>query len=112
MVTGASTADAVIILVDVSKVKLGEDGSVELLTQTKRHSTIAHLLQIQHVIVAVNKMDLVDYDQTVYDRIVGAYQQFAQQLACRMCTPSRCRPWRATTWWKPARACPGTRVRP
>jgi sulfate adenylyltransferase subunit 1 len=56
------------------------EGSVELLTQTKRHSTIAHLLQIQHVIVAVNKMDLVDYDQTVYDRIVGAYQQFAQQL--------------------------------
>lgn len=80
MVTGASTADAVIILVDVSKVKLGDDGSVELLTQTKRHSTIAHLLQIQHVIVAVNKMDLVDYDQRVYDRIVAAYQQFAQQL--------------------------------
>jgi len=83
MVTGASTADAVIILVDVSKVKLGDDGSVELLTQTKRHSTIAHLLQIQHVIVAVNKMDLVDYDQTVYDRIVGAYQQFAQQLGLK-----------------------------
>ncbi|QDD65417.1 sulfate adenylyltransferase [Herbaspirillum seropedicae] len=83
MVTGASTADAVIILVDVSKVKLGEDGSVELLTQTKRHSTIAHLLQIQHVIVAVNKMDLVDYDQTVYDRIVAAYQQFAQQLGLK-----------------------------
>ncbi len=80
MVTGASTADAVIILVDVSKVKLGDDGSVELLTQTKRHSTIAHLLRIEHVIVAVNKMDLVDYDQTVYDRIVGAYQQFAKQL--------------------------------
>ncbi|WP_343742320.1 sulfate adenylyltransferase subunit 1 [Herbaspirillum huttiense] len=83
MVTGASTADAVIILVDVSKVKLGDDGSVELLTQTKRHSTIAHLLQIQHVIVAVNKMDLVDYDQTVYERIVGAYQQFAQQLGLK-----------------------------
>jgi len=83
MVTGASTADAVIILVDVSKVKLGDDGSVELLTQTKRHSTIAHLLQIQHVIVAVNKMDLVDYDQTVYDRIVAAYQQFAQQLGLK-----------------------------
>jgi sulfate adenylyltransferase subunit 1 len=80
MVTGASTADAVIILVDVSKVKLGDDGSVELLTQTKRHSTIAHLLRIEHVIVAVNKMDLVNYDQTVYDRIVGAYQQFAKQL--------------------------------
>ena len=83
MVTGASTADAVIILVDVSKVKLGDDGSVELLTQTKRHSTIAHLLQIEHVIVAINKMDLVDYDRTVYDRIVGAYQAFAQQLGLK-----------------------------
>ncbi|QAU34163.1 GTP-binding protein [Janthinobacterium sp. 17J80-10] len=80
MVTGASTADAVIILVDVSKVKLGDDGSVELLTQTKRHSTIAHLLRIEHVIVAVNKMDLVNYDRTVYERIVGEYQKFAQQL--------------------------------
>jgi len=80
MVTGASTADAVIILVDVSKVKLGEDGSVELLAQTKRHSTIAHQLRIEHVIVAVNKMDLVDYDQAVYDRIIAAYRKFAQQL--------------------------------
>ncbi len=80
MVTGASTADAVIILIDVSKVKLGDDGSVELLTQTKRHSTIAHLLRIEHVIIAVNKMDLVDYDQTVYERIVAAYRQFAKQL--------------------------------
>ncbi|MES2933991.1 MAG: GTP-binding protein, partial [Pseudomonadota bacterium] len=83
MVTGASTADAVIILIDVSKVKLGDDGSVELLIQTKRHSTIAHLLQIEHVVVAVNKMDLVNYDQTVYDRIVGAYQAFAVQLGLK-----------------------------
>jgi sulfate adenylyltransferase subunit 1 len=80
MVTGASTADAAIILVDVSKVKLNEDGSVNLLTQTKRHSTIAHLLQIRHVIVAVNKMDLVNYDQAIYDRIVAAYRDFARQL--------------------------------
>ncbi|RJF98076.1 sulfate adenylyltransferase subunit 1 [Noviherbaspirillum saxi] len=87
MVTGASTADAVIILIDVSKVKLGDDGSVTLLTQTKRHSTIAHLLRIEHVIVAVNKMDLVDYDQTVYDRIVGAYQEFANQLGLKDVRP-------------------------
>ncbi len=80
MVTGASTADAVIILVDVSKVKLEADGSVTLLTQTKRHSTIAHLLKISHVVVAVNKMDLVDYDQAVYARVVAAYQDFARQL--------------------------------
>ncbi|MBC3863448.1 50S ribosome-binding GTPase [Undibacterium jejuense] len=80
MVTGASTADAVVILVDVSKVKLNDDGSVDLLVQTKRHSTIAHLLKIQHVIVAVNKMDLVNYDQNVYDRIVAEYKKFADQL--------------------------------
>jgi len=80
MVTGASTADAVIILVDVSKVKLNDDGSVDLLVQTKRHSTIAHLLRIEHVIVAVNKMDLVNYDQSVYDRIVAEYKKFATQL--------------------------------
>jgi sulfate adenylyltransferase subunit 1 len=83
MVTGASTADAVIILVDVSKVKLGDDGSVELLVQTKRHSTIAKLLQIEHVIVAVNKMDLVNYDRGVYDRIVAAYTEFAESLGLK-----------------------------
>ncbi|WP_295992169.1 GTP-binding protein [Rugamonas sp.] len=87
MVTGASTADAVIILIDVSKVKLREDGGVDLLIQTKRHSTIAHLLQIEHVVVAVNKMDLVNYDQTVYDRIVKAYQEFAATLGLKDITP-------------------------
>jgi sulfate adenylyltransferase subunit 1 len=87
MVTGASTADAVIILIDVSKVKLGDDGSVELLIQTKRHSTIAHLLQIEHVIVAVNKMDLVNYDQTVYERIVAAYTEFANTLGLKDIRP-------------------------
>jgi sulfate adenylyltransferase subunit 1 len=87
MVTGASTADAVIILIDVSKVRLNDgdnrDGSVELLTQTKRHSTIARLLQIEHVIVAVNKMDLVNYDRGVYDRIVAAYAEFANSLGLK-----------------------------
>jgi sulfate adenylyltransferase subunit 1 len=87
MVTGASTADAVIILVDVSKVKLNDDGSVELLTQTKRHSTIAKLLQIEHVIVAVNKMDLVNYDQGVYERIIKAYTEFARSLGLQDVTP-------------------------
>lgn len=87
MVTGASTADAVIILIDVSKVKLREDGGVDLLIQTKRHSTIAHLLQIEHVVVAVNKMDLVNYDQAIYDRIVKAYQELAQTLGLKDITP-------------------------
>jgi len=83
MVTGASTADAVIILIDVSKVTLRDDGGVDLLIQTKRHSTIAHLLQIEHVVVAVNKMDLVGYDQTVYERIVAAYREFAATLGLK-----------------------------
>ncbi|MDR1311275.1 MAG: 50S ribosome-binding GTPase [Burkholderiaceae bacterium] len=83
MVTGASTADAAIILIDVSKVKGSDDGSIALLKQTKRHSTIAHLLQIQHVIVAVNKMDLVNYDHDTYQRIVTAYGDFAQQLGLK-----------------------------
>jgi sulfate adenylyltransferase subunit 1 len=87
MVTGASTADAVIILIDVSKVKLREDGGVDLLIQTKRHSTIAHLLQIEHVVVAINKMDLVNYDQAVYDRIVKAYKEFAATLGLKDITP-------------------------
>ena len=62
MVTGASTANLAIILVDARK------GVIE---QTKRHSFIANLLRIQHVILAVNKMDLVDYDEQVFNDIVS-----------------------------------------
>jgi sulfate adenylyltransferase subunit 1 len=83
MVTGASTADAVIILIDVSKVHIDEQGKADLLIQTKRHSTIAQLLQIEHVIVAVNKMDLVNYDRAVYEHIVAAYQEFAATLGLK-----------------------------
>ncbi len=83
MVTGASTADAVIILIDVSKVNITADGQAELLIQTKRHSTIAKLLQIQHVILAVNKMDLINYDQTIFNQIVSSYQKFAEQLGLK-----------------------------
>ncbi len=71
MVTGASTANLAIILVDARK------GVIE---QTKRHSFIADLLRIQHVVVAVNKMDLVDYDEGVYNRIVEDYKAFASRL--------------------------------
>jgi len=71
MVTGASTANLAIILIDARK------GVIE---QTKRHSFIANLLRIQHVVVAVNKMDLVDYDQEVYDGIVADYIAFASRL--------------------------------
>lgn len=71
MATGASTADVAIVLVDARK---------GLLTQTRRHSYIVSLLGIKHVVLAVNKMDLVDYDQTVFDEILEQYQALAQQL--------------------------------
>ena len=71
MVTGASTANLAIILIDARK------GVIE---QTKRHSFIANLLRIQHVVVAVNKMDLVDYSQEVYDTIIADFKSFASRL--------------------------------
>ena len=71
MVTGASTANLAIILVDARK------GVIE---QTCRHSFIASLLRIQHVVVAVNKMDLVDYSEEVYNKIVEDYKDFASRL--------------------------------
>jgi bifunctional enzyme CysN/CysC len=71
MVTGASTADVAIILLDASQ---------GVLTQTRRHSFIASLLGIKHVVLAVNKMDLVDYDENRYDEIVVDYEKFRTQL--------------------------------
>ncbi len=71
MVTGASTANLAIILVDARK------GVIE---QTKRHSFIADLLRIQHVVLAINKMDLVDYSEEVYNKIVEDYKGFASRL--------------------------------
>lgn len=71
MVTGASTANAAVILIDARK------GVVE---QTKRHSFIASLLHIQHLIVCVNKMDLVAYDQSCFDQIVSSFRDFAAKL--------------------------------
>lgn len=71
MVTGASTANLAIILIDARK------GVIE---QTKRHSFIANLLRIQHIVLAVNKMDLMEYSQDVYDKIVADYREFASRL--------------------------------
>ncbi|MFA5619198.1 MAG: GTP-binding protein [Weeksellaceae bacterium] len=71
MVTGASTANVAIILVDA------RNGVVE---QTKRHSYIASLLQIPHLIVCVNKMDLVDYSEDVFDNIVRQYEMVSSKL--------------------------------
>ncbi len=72
MVTGASTASLAVILVDARK------GIIE---QTCRHSFIASLLQIQHIILAVNKMDLVDYREDVFHKIVKNYKEFASRLS-------------------------------
>lgn len=74
MVTGASTADAAIILVDA------RNGIIE---QTKRHSYVASLLQIPNVILAINKMDLVDFSEEVFKKIQAEYQTIAEKLQLR-----------------------------
>ena len=71
MVTGASTANAAIILVDA------RHGVIE---QTKRHSFIASLLQIPHVIVCVNKMDLVDFKEEAYNKVIQQFEEFSSKL--------------------------------
>jgi sulfate adenylyltransferase subunit 1 len=71
MVTGASTADLAIVLVDARK---------GLLTQSRRHAFIASLLRIPHLVLAVNKMDLADYSESVFDRIREEFSRFARDL--------------------------------
>ncbi len=71
MVTGASTADLAVILIDARK---------GVLTQTRRHSYLAHLIGIRHIVLAVNKMDLVDYSQARFDEIVAEYRAFASSI--------------------------------
>jgi bifunctional enzyme CysN/CysC len=71
MATGASTADLAVILVDASQ---------GVLTQSRRHSFITSALGIPHIVVTINKMDLVDYSREVYERIVDDYQEFAAKL--------------------------------
>ena len=71
MVTGASTADLAVILIDARK---------GVLTQTRRHSFLAHLIGIRHIVLAVNKLDLVDYSQSRFDEIVADYLHFATSI--------------------------------
>ncbi|MFT6658325.1 sulfate adenylyltransferase subunit CysN [Maritalea sp.] len=71
MATGASNADVAIVLIDARK---------GLLTQTRRHSFILSLIGVKHVVAVVNKIDLVDYDKDVFDRIEAEYREFAGQL--------------------------------
>ncbi|HEY8289413.1 MAG TPA: adenylyl-sulfate kinase, partial [Acetobacteraceae bacterium] len=98
MVTGASTADLAILLVDARK---------GLLAQTRRHSAIASLLGVRDIVLAVNKMDLVDFDQAIFDDIVSGFQALLDKLgplsvtAIPVCardgdnvtTPSQRMPW-------------------
>jgi len=74
MVTAASTANLAIILIDARR---------GVLPQTKRHSYIAHLMGIPHILVAVNKMDLVNFDQAVFDKIEADYREFAAKLGIK-----------------------------
>ncbi len=71
MVTGASTANAALILIDARK------GVIE---QTKRHAFIASLLQISHIVVCINKMDLVDYSEDIYENIINQFEEFSSKL--------------------------------
>jgi bifunctional enzyme CysN/CysC len=78
MVTGASTADLAVILIDARK---------GVLTQTRRHSYLAHLIGIRNLVLAVNKMDLIGYDQDKYDAIVADYRAFAKSIGIENFTP-------------------------
>ena len=78
MVTGASTADLAVILIDARK---------GVLTQTRRHSYLAHLIGIRHIVLAVNKMDLVGYSQQVFDDIVTDYRAFAESIGIESFVP-------------------------
>lgn len=71
MVTGASTADVAVVLVDARK---------GLLTQTRRHTYLAKLMGIKHIVLAINKMDMVEYSQEVYEGILKEYLKFAEHL--------------------------------
>jgi bifunctional enzyme CysN/CysC len=78
MVTGASTADLAVILIDARK---------GVLTQTRRHSYLAHLIGIKNLVLAVNKMDLIGYDHDKYDAIVADYRAFAKSIGIEHFTP-------------------------
>ena len=91
MATGASTCDLAIILIDA---RYGVQ------TQTRRHSYIASLLGIKHIVIAVNKMDINGFDQSVFEQIKADYLKFADGIAFKPSTMAlcRCRRSRATTW--------------
>ncbi|MBX3683709.1 MAG: sulfate adenylyltransferase subunit CysN [Thauera sp.] len=78
MITGASTADVAVILIDARK---------GVLTQTRRHSYLAHLIGIRKVVLAINKLDLVDYSEEIFRTIEGEYRDFADQIGLQDIVP-------------------------
>lgn len=79
MVTGASTADAAVLLLDATRLNF-DAPKLALLPQTRRHSAILKLLEVEHIIVAVNKLDLLDYDESKFKAICEAYNRLAEHL--------------------------------
>ena len=89
MVTGASTADLAIVLIDA------RHGVVE---QTRRHSLLVSLLGVPHLVICVNKMDLVEYSEARFEQIREQFTEFASRLELRTSRSSRSRRSTATTW--------------
>jgi bifunctional enzyme CysN/CysC len=102
MVTGASTADVAVLLIDARK---------GVLTQTRRHSYLVSVLGIRTVLLAVNKLDLVGYDQSVFHRIEEDYRAFAHQIGITDVTCVPISALEATTSRRPAAIRRGTRAR-
>ena len=100
MVTGASTADVSIVLIDA------RHGVIE---QTRRHAFIASLLRIPHLVVAVNKMDLVDHSESVFDEIESDFTDWATRLQLADVVFIPISALRVTTSSSAPRRCPGTR---
>ena len=96
MITGGSTANLAIILVDARN---------GIITQTRRHTFLVSLLGIKHIVLAVNKMDLVDFDESVFNNIKKEYLALTEQLPVSPSLPSK-----AIMWWKQASAHLGTKV--
>ena len=94
MITGASTADCIILLLDITKIKNGE-----LLEQTKRHALIASLLNIPNVIIAINKMDLVNYDKDLFFKTTESFKKLLASLN-----------WEIKFWAVPVSALKGDNI--
>ena len=80
MVTGASKSDVAVLLIDVMKLDFSQS-TLTLLPQTKRHAALAGLLGLQHIVVAVNKMDGIDFDAAKFERVINAFGELAASLS-------------------------------